>query len=101
MCVSQTNKKERDMEDKIKTKIGTWIRTIGLLISSINMLLTGFGKNPIPFSEEEIYTICSAIVQGVFILMAWWKNNSFTQSAKRAELAMHSEKEYLRDIKGK
>lgn len=89
------------MEEKIKTTIGTWIRTIGLIVASTNMLITGFGHNPIPFSEEEIYTICSAVVQGVFILMAWWKNNSFTQSAKRADLAMHSEKEYLRTVKGK
>ena len=89
------------MEDKIKTSVGTYIRTVGLLISSINMLLTGFGKNPIPFSEDEIYAVTSAVIQGVFVVMAWWKNNSFTQAAKRADIVMHSEKEYLRDIKGK
>lgn len=89
------------MEEKIKTSVGTYIRTIGLIVASINMLLTGFGKNPIPFSEEEVYTVLSTIIEGAFIIIAWWKNNSFTQAAKRADIVMHSEKEYLRDIKGK
>ena len=87
------------MEEKIKTSVGTYIRTVGLLISSINMLLTGFGKNPIPFSEDEIYAVTSAVIQGVFIIIAWWKNNSFTEAAKRADIALHSEKEYLKAIK--
>lgn len=87
------------MENKLKTEIGTWIRTVGLVVASVNMLLTGFGHNPIPFSEEEVYTVLSAIVEGVFIIVAWWKNNSFTEAAKRADLAMHSEKEYRKAIK--
>ena len=89
------------MQEKIKVSIGTWIRTIGLVIASINMILTGFGYNPIPFSEEEVYTVLSTIIEGAFIIIAWWKNNSFTQAAKRADIVMHSEKEYLRDIEGK
>ena len=81
------------MEDKIKTNIGTYIRTIGLIVASINMLLTGFGKNPIPFSEEEIYTVISAIIQGIFVVIAWWKNNSFTNEAKLADIYMKNIKE--------
>ena len=92
-------RKENTMQEKIKVSVGTWIRTIGLVIASINMILTGFGHNPIPFSEEDVYTVLSASVEGVFIIIAWWKNNSFTEAAKRADIALHSEKEYLKAIK--
>lgn len=80
------------MQDKIKTNVGTYIRTIGLIVASINMLLTGFGKNPIPFSEGEVYAVTSTIIEGVFIVISWWKNNSFTNEAKLADL-------YLKDMK--
>ena len=68
---------------KIKTE--TWIRTVVLMISLLNQVLTALGKNPLPFSDEELYTAFSAGVTAAASLWAWWKNNSFTAPAVEAD----------------
>ncbi len=72
----------------MKTTMGTWIRTAFLLVSLINQLLTVFGWNPLPFSSEEIYQGLSAIATVIAGLWAWWKNNSFTAGALKADAYM-------------
>ena len=61
------------------------IRTIILFISTINSILLIAGKNPIPWSEEEIYSALSAAVQVIVTAWSWWKNNSFTKNAVKAD----------------
>lgn len=70
----------------------TIIRTIILVITLVNSILTMFGKNPIPFSEDEIYVGLSAIATVAATIWAWWKNNSFTKNAIAAD-------EYLKGLK--
>lgn len=74
----------------MKTKISsnTIIRTIVLVITLINQVLTMLGKNPIPFSESQIYEALTAIVTVAASLWAWWKNNSFTAAAIEADSYM-------------
>ena len=43
------------------------------------------GKNPLPFSDDEVYTTVSTVVAVVASLAAWWKNNSFTKAALKAD----------------
>lgn len=64
---------------------GTLVRTVTLLVALLNLVLTAFGKNPLPFSDEQVYAGVSAIVTVVAALVAWWKNNSFTPCAQRAD----------------
>ena len=64
---------------------GTWLRTIVLLITLINSILTIFGANPLPFSDEELYEGISAILTVAASLWSWWKNNSFTKAAIKAD----------------
>lgn len=64
---------------------GTIVRTVVLIIALINMVLTSFGKNPLPFSDDEVYSGVSAVVTVVAALVAWWKNNSFTLKAIEAD----------------
>ncbi len=64
---------------------GTLARTITLVVALLNLVLTGFGKNPLPFSDEQIYAGLSALVTVVAALAAWWKNNSFTCCAQQAD----------------
>ena len=64
---------------------GTIIRTIVLIIALINSVLTIFGCNPLPFSDEEIYEGVSAILTVAASLWSWWKNNSFTKAAIKAD----------------
>lgn len=68
----------------------TLIRTAVLVIALINSVLTMLGKNPLPFSENEIYQAGSAICTVAASLWAWWKNNSFTNAAIRADEYMNA-----------
>lgn len=69
----------------MKIKSATIIRTIILAITLINTVLTMFGLNPLPFSEEEMYEGLSALATVVASLWAWWENNSFTKAAIAAD----------------
>lgn len=63
----------------------TVIRTIVLLVALANQVLTSLGKNPLPFSDETVYEMVSLLVTVGAAMWAWWKNNSFTQHALRAD----------------
>ncbi len=66
-------------------KTGTIIRTIVLAIVLVNNILTMNGLNPLPFSEDELYEIVSGIATIAASIWAWWKNNSFTKAAIKAD----------------
>lgn len=68
----------------------TLLRTIILAITLINSVLIMLGKNPLPFSENEIYQAISAVCTVAASLWAWWKNNSFTNAAIRADEYMNA-----------
>ena len=63
----------------------TIVRTIILVVALINQVLTAAGKNPLPFSDEELYTGLTAVFTVAASAWAWWKNNSFTQNAIAAD----------------
>ncbi len=63
----------------------TIARTIVLILALLNNVLTMCGKNPLPFSDDELYVGVSAVVTVCATLWAWWKNNSFTQNAIEAD----------------
>lgn len=71
----------------------TMVRTIVLAFALLNQVLTMFGVNPLPFSEEEVYQGCTALLTVVSSLWAWWKNNSFTQAAIQADEVLKKNKE--------
>lgn len=73
---------------------GTIARTIILALALINQLLTVMGMSPIPIEDESITEVISLAVTIAASLAAWWKNNSFTQQAIKADGYMH-------DLKGK
>ena len=67
----------------------TIIRTIILVIAIINNILTILGKNPLPFTNEEVEEALTIIFTVIATLWAWWKNNSFTKSAIAADNIMN------------
>jgi SPP1 family holin len=69
----------------MKISTNTIIRTIVLVIALANQILTATGKNPLPFAEEEIYETVSTVATLIASVWAWWKNNSFTQKAIKAD----------------
>ena len=63
----------------------TIVRTVILIAGLINMALTIFGKNPLPFSDQQIADFISLLWTIAAALWAWWKNNSFTKEAIKAD----------------
>lgn len=66
-------------------KKDTIIRTVILVIALINTLLNACGKNTLPFTDDEVSAVISAMFTFVASIMVWWKNNSFTDNAIKAD----------------
>ena len=71
-----------------KVSTGTIIRTICLALALANQILSALGKSPIPIDDETVEILISTGVTVVVALIAWWKNNSFTQAAIEADKLM-------------
>lgn len=72
---------------------GTIARTIILVLALLNQILTAMGHSVINISDESINTLISTGFTIVTAIVAWWKNNSFTQSALKADEVMREGKE--------
>ena len=64
-----------------KISAGTIARTIILLLALINQCLSMAGVSPLPIEDEQVETIFTTAWTVIAALIAWWKNNSFTQAA--------------------
>ena len=64
---------------------GTIARTVAVFAVLINQFLFIFGKEQLPFTEDEIYQAITVVSTVGATLWAWWKNNSFTKAAIEAD----------------
>lgn len=64
---------------------GTIARTIILALALINQLLTALGYQPLQIDDALIENIVAAVFTIIAAVWAWWKNNSFTKTAKKAD----------------
>lgn len=64
---------------------GTVARTIVLLLALANQVLTMCGIPVLPIADETVNTAVSTVWTIVAAVVAWWKNNSFTQAAIEAD----------------
>ena len=78
--------------NKMNVTPGTIARTIILVLALLNQILTAMGHSVINISDESINTLISTGFTIVTAIVAWWKNNSFTQSALKADEVMREEK---------
>lgn len=76
---------EADLLQEDGVKAETIIRTICLALTLINQLLIAFGKKPLPIEDDQMYKIVSTLVTAGVTLWCWWKNNSFTLPAIKAD----------------
>lgn len=67
---------------------GTLARTIILALALINQLLSASGHAVLPIEDAQIETIVSTAWTVIASLVAWWKNNSFTQAALEGDAKM-------------
>lgn len=73
----------------MKITTGTLTRTILLALALINQLLTIIGYSPIPIADESLTELIATGAVIATSVLAWWKNNSFSKDAIKAD-------EYLR-----
>jgi len=76
----------------MKIEKGTIARTVVLVVALINQALAMFGKEILPFAEDDIYTAVTTILTLGATVWAGWKNNSFTTAAIEAD-------EYMKTLK--
>ena len=67
---------------------GTIIRTACLMLALINTALTLVGKSPLPIEDAMIEEVVSYTFVAVTSIIAWWENNSFTESAIKADAVL-------------
>lgn len=75
-------------------KSDTIARTVWLLLALINQVLAIAGKDVLPFTQDEVYQFSSLSFTIITSVVAWWKNNSFTNAAILGDLY----KESVRDL---
>lgn len=68
-----------------KVKPDTIIRTIVLILALANQVLAIMGKQAIPVTEDEVYQLVTLLITIGAALWSWWKNNSFTLPAIKAD----------------
>ena len=69
----------------MKVKAKTIIRTIVLILALANQVLAIMGKQAIPVTEDEVYQLVTLLITIGAALWSWWKNNSFTLPAIKAD----------------
>ena len=74
---------------------GTIARTACLLLALANQVLSALGKPVLPIESATVEQLVTAGITTVTALISWWKNNSFTSEAIRADEYMQN----LRDMK--
>ena len=79
--------------NKMNITSGTIARTIILVLALVNQILTATGHSVINVLDESVNTLISTGFTIVTAIVAWWKNNSFTQSALKADEVMREGKE--------
>lgn len=73
------------MNNLNKISAGTIARTACLLLALTNQILSACGKPILPIESATVEQLVTAGITTVAALIAWWKNNSFTQAALAAD----------------
>lgn len=81
------------MNQKPTVTPGTIARTLILALALINQILTASGHCIIAVSDDDINTLITTGFTVVSALIAWWKNNSFTRPALKADEVLREEKQ--------
>ena len=79
------------MNNKINP--GTIARTVVLVVALANQSLAMAGKTALPFTIDQVYQAVTGIFTVGAALVAWWKNNSFTLQAIKADETLKTLKE--------
>lgn len=77
----------------MKIKPATFARTAVLALALVNQILSIAGLSPLPIDSATLEPWVTTGITTAAAVWAWWKNNSFTPEAIRAD-------ELLKEMKG-
>lgn len=77
----------------MKIRASTFARTAVLALALTNQILSAAGKSPLPIDSATLEHWVTTGLTTVAAVWAWWKNNSFTPEAIRAD-------ELMKEMKG-
>lgn len=67
------------------TLVGERVKSIAAIVAALyfvlNTVLSGFGVNPLPFTNEEVATAVSGVGAVVMTIIVWWRQNVITRAA--------------------
>lgn len=69
----------------MKITKGTIVRAIMMILVVVNLVLEKCGIDVIRTDENAILMLVEAIIELAIIAVGFWKNNSFTQAAIKAD----------------
>ena len=78
--------------DNLHVKADTIARTVVLFLALANQVMIAIGWSPVAIEEDSVYTLVSTLATMVIAIWNWWKNNSFTKAALKADIVLKEEK---------
>ena len=69
----------------MKISKGTIVRTIMIVLVLVNMILQHMGLDVINVDESEVLTFVELLIEIAIIVVGFWKNNSYTENAIKAD----------------
>lgn len=66
-------------------KAETIARTVLLVVALVNQVLAIMGRERLPFAEDDVYQLVTLFFTVCTSAWAWWKNNSLTKEAVKAD----------------
>ncbi|MGO5113614.1 phage holin [Candidatus Avoscillospira sp. LCP25S3_F1] len=76
----------------MKASGATIVRTIILSIALLNQILSAAGRPVLPIEDGTVEALVTSGVTVVTAVVAWWKNNSFTDAAIEGDKVMNHAK---------
>lgn len=71
--------------ENLKITKGTIVRTILVAVLVVNIILEKTGNSPIKIDEGSVASLVDTVIQIAIIAVAWWKNNSVSPNAIKAD----------------
>lgn len=81
------------MKEAIKAVDNKWVRLVVLVVVFINSASVILGKPILPFDNEQIVVGVSIVAMVITEIWNHWKNNSYTNEAREADVYMSKLKE--------
>lgn len=64
---------------------GTIVRTIMLALVLVNLALEKMGLSVISADEGTVAEVVEYLISAAVVVLSWWKNNSVTKNAQKAD----------------